>query len=112
MLLLPEYYGCLAETEKTACRYALDSVVPPFIYVIPKGAMDDFFASRSDNFPLRQVWWASMFRFQVETIEILPGIEREVYVDPFGFIDQWRMYTWVHGGWPPTTCRIRDYHTV
>lgn len=108
ILPLPLYYKCLAPTEKGAIRYAYDSIVPPYIFVIPVDAMTTYFEGRSDNFVGRQEAWANMFRFGRTTIEIL-GVEIDVYTDPFGFTDQWRLYLATHDGWPTDSCRIKDY---
>lgn len=106
---MQEYYNCLAPTEQGACRYALDSIVPPFVFVIPKDAMDDYFSSAADNFDGRQESWQHMFGFGITTIEIFPGIEREVYTDPYGITDDWRIFVALNGGWPTVDCRVNRY---
>lgn len=109
ILDLEQYYPCLAPEEQGACRYALDSIVPPYVFVIPVQAMTDYYAALSTNFPARQDFWVSMFRFGTTTIEPVPGIEVEVYTDTYGFIDQWRFYLGLNGHWPLQRCRIAEY---
>lgn len=109
ILELEQYYPCLAPEEQGACRYALESIVPPFVFVFPVSAITDYYNSLSTNFDGRQDFWASMFRFGKTTIEPVPGVEVEVYTDPYGFTDQWRMYTVLNGHWPLQRCRIAEY---
>lgn len=109
ILSVEQYYNCLAPTEQGACIYALDSIVPPFIFVIPKDAMDSYFAGAADNFDGRQENWQCMFGFGITTIEIAPGVEREVYTDPYGITDNWRFYVLIHGHWPDLSCRVNSY---
>ncbi len=88
---------------------AHDSVVPPFIFVIPVQPITDYYNSLSTNFVGRQEEWQNMFRFGIIEIDIGMGIMREVYTDGFGFIDQWNLYLLTHDGWPTDPCRMFDY---
>lgn len=108
ILPLPLYYRCLAPAEKGAIQYAYESIVPPYIYVIPVSAMEGYYAAQPDNFDGRLEFWVSMFRFGRTTIDVL-GVDIDVYTDPFGFTDQWRLYLATHGSWPTDSCRVRDY---
>ena len=112
ILPLPLYYKCLAPEEKGAVRYAYESIVPPYIYVIPKAPMDAYFDGLANNFDGRQELWQNMFRFGITTIEIIPGVEVEVYTDGMGFTDQWRMWFVTHDDWPDDPCRMFDYSEV
>lgn len=110
-LAVEVYYPCLAPLEKGAIQYAHSSVVPPYIFVIPVQPMTDYYNASPDNFDGRQQFWADMFRFGRTTIEVL-GEEIDVYIDPYGFIDQWNFYIAVHGSWPTLDCRMMDYTEV
>lgn len=101
--------ACFASLERDACKHAIDSIVPPFVFVIPAVPMDDFFNSSSLNFTGRQDLWVRMFRLRRTTIEVVPGIEREVYEDPYNFILQWQIYFYLAPPNPPIQCRVNTY---
>lgn len=110
MNLRPErYYPCLAPTEQAACRLAYASVVLPYDAVIPCAPIDSFYASSPVNFDLRQSWWEDMFHFRRITIEIVFGVEVEVYTDLYGFLSDWRFYDPINGGVDDTECRQFHY---
>lgn len=108
-LLPEEYFPCFAIEEQGATRLAFDSVVPPYIFVIPKDVIDSYYASLSTNFDGRQEFWASMFRFVVTEIEIVPGVMVDVYTDPYGFLFDWQLYNPICCGGVPDHCEIDDY---
>lgn len=111
--LAPEqYYPCLAPEEQGACRLAYASVVPPYIYVIPKDPIDSYFQSLTTNFEGRQENWAETFRFKAVEIEIIPGVERWVYTDLYGFLEDWRLYPPINGGTDDTHCREYEYSDI
>jgi hypothetical protein len=112
ILPLPLYYKCLAPTEKGAIQLAYESIVPPYVFVIPKQPIDDYYAAAPDNFDLRQFWWQNMFRFGVTEVEIVPGVTVEVYTDGMGFITQWQIWHATHDDWPDDPCRMFDYSEV
>lgn len=101
--------ACFASLERDACKYAIDSIVPPYVFVIPAAPMDDFFNASPLNFTGRQDLWVNMFRLRRTTIEIIPGIEREVYQDLYGFIEDWWRYFYIAPPSPPIQCRVNTY---
>ena len=106
------YYPCLAPEEQGACRLAYASVVPPYVFVIPCEPIDNYYASLSTNFDLRQTWWEDMFHFRRITVEIFPGVEREVYTDLYGFLSDWLLYPPINGGTDDTRCRMYEYSQI
>lgn len=107
---LPEvYFPCLAHEEQTACKIAYAAVVPPYDAVIPCSSIDAYYASLSTNWTDRQQWWADMFHFHRITIEIVLGVEVEVYTDLYGFLSDWRFYDPINGGTDGTHCRMYEY---
>jgi len=106
------YYPCLAPEEQGACRLAYASVVPPYIFVIPCQPIDDYFASLSTNFELRQTWWEWQFHFVREELEILPDVIVEVYTDLYGFLQDWLLYEPINGGTDDTHCRMYEYSQI
>lgn len=108
-LLVEQYYYCLAPLEQAACRLALSSNVPPYIFVIPKTPIDDLYAASPVNFDGRQENWAAMFHFVPVEIDIGMGVTVWAYTDLYGFLDDWRLYTTIHGGWLSLPCRENDY---
>jgi len=110
MKLRPEqYFPCFSPVEQGACVLAFNSVVPPYIFVIPCEPIDNYFASSPENFEGRQDLWVHMFGFYRMEIEILPGIMREVYADPNGFLLDWLTYPPIGFGEPIPRCRVNDY---
>lgn len=88
---------------------AYAAVVPPYDAVIPAAALDDYYASLSTNWTDRQQWFCDMFHFHRITIEIIGGIEVEVYTDLYGFLSDWRLYEPINGGTDDTRCRVYEY---
>lgn len=88
------------------------NVVPPYVFVSPKEPIDDYYASLSTNFTDRQVTWQHMFRFGITTIEVVPGVEVEVYTDPYGFLLDWLTYDPINGGVNDTRCRQSEYTPI
>lgn len=113
MNLPPElYYPCLAPTEQAACRLAYASVVPPYVFVIPCAPLDAFYSGSPVNFDGRQEAWENMFGFVRITIEIVPGVEEEVYTDLYGFLQDWLLYDPINGGTDDTHCRQNEYTPI
>jgi hypothetical protein len=50
-----------------------------------------------------------MFRFSRVEIEIVPGVEVEVYTDGYGFLTDWLLYPPINGGTDDTRCRQFEY---
>lgn len=108
-LLPAQYYPCLAPEEQGACRLAFSSVVPPFVFVIPKDPIDSYYAGLSTNFDGRQENWAAMFHFTPVEIDVGMGVMRWVYTDLYGFLSNWALYPPINGGTDDTRCRESEY---
>lgn len=106
------YYPCLYSTEQAACRLAYASVVPPYVFVIPCAPIDAHFAASPVNFDGRQEAWVNMFGFVRTEIEVVPTVFVDVYLDPYGMLQDWLLYEPINGGVDDTHCRQNEYTPI